>query len=77
MVEFREMFLLKSVRESENSTHITNNTSSDDFDLFSGNFIPYIFMGSLLIVSNASIVVNILRHSVLRAKNEYLLFAGM
>lgn len=38
--------------------------------------VVYIVVGSVLILANTPIFINILRHRVLRAKKEYLLLAG-
>ncbi len=50
--------------------------STSESDVYYWEFITYVIMGILLVSANTPILVNILRHSVLRAKKEYLLFAG-
>lgn len=48
----------------------------DPSNNFCLKFIAYIVIGALMICANTPILVTLLRHSVLRAKKEYLLLAG-
>jgi hypothetical protein len=78
LVDLRAMFPLYLAHENVNLSEIPSPVSKhSETDVYYGEFITYIVLGLLLIMVNTPILVNILRHSVLRAKKEYLLFAGM
>jgi hypothetical protein len=72
LIELRPLFPINLNNDNETSAKI-NGPIESSADIY---YISYILIGILLILANAPILVNILRHSVLRAKKEYLLFAG-
>jgi hypothetical protein len=70
------MFLLNFMNEERNFTDIIGPLSASD--IFYGESLSFteIIIGTLLIFANTPILINILKHAVLRAKKEYLLIAG-
>jgi hypothetical protein len=64
---------------TEEGPMLVMNSSTDppiDIEAAYFKYISYVVIGSFLVIANLPIVVDILRHRVLREKKEYLLLVG-
>lgn len=64
-------FLISDIVASNDS-----DSAAIDIEQSYGKYGSYVALGLILIFANAVIVLDILRHRVLRIKKEYLILAG-